>query len=255
MKLALYQGSSPAGDVAEAMQRIEGTLSAAARAGADILVFPELFLPGYNQMQTHQATAQPQGGAWEQSFGAMAKAARCGLCIGWAERAEGKIFNAASCFDASGEKLAHYRKQHLYGPVEKSIFVAGTADCTFEFLGIKTAMLICYDVEFPHRVRALRQQGVDLVLVPTANPIAFRAVSDTLVPARALENRLTIAYANFCSSENGLTYGGRSVIIGPDGESLATAGKGEALLVVDLAVIDALDATLLSTQLEDISSR
>jgi 5-aminopentanamidase len=217
-----------------------------------MVVFPELFLPGYNQMQSHQNLAQRQGGAWEFEFSRLAKSAGCGLCIGWAESAEGKVFNAASCFDAQGQKLAHYRKQHLYGPVEKSVFTRGETDCIFELKGKKAALLICYDVEFAHRARALRERGVELVLVPTANPIAFSKVSDTLVPARALENRFTIAYANFCGEENGLTYGGRSVIAGPDGEILAMAGRGEALLIVDLSVTNEIDASLLSTQIEDL---
>ncbi len=177
--------------------------------------------------------------------------AKCGLCIGWAERADGKTFNAASCFDAAGQKLAHYRKQHPYGPTEKSVFVAGNGDCIFEFNGKKTAILICYDVEFAQRVRGLHEYGVELLLVPTANPIAFDVVSDTLVPARAFESRMTIAYANLCGTENGLTYGGKSVIVGPDGAILAKAGRGETLMVVDLNAVDAIDPSLLSTQLQD----
>ncbi len=251
MKIAIYQGPSPQGDVIEALQKVETALSSAARFGAVMVVFPELFLPGYNQMQSHDAVAQVQGGVWEKDFSRLAKKANCGLCIGWAERADGKTFNAASCFDAAGQKLAHYRKQHPYGATEKSVFVAGDSDCIFEFNGKKTALLICYDVEFAQRVRALHEHGVELLLVPTANPVAFDVVSDTLVPARAFESRMTIAYANLCGSENGLTYGGRSVIVGPDGAILAKAGRGEALLIVDLNVVDAIDPSLLSTQLQD----
>ncbi len=253
MKLALYQGPSPQGDSAEALQRVERILASAALSGVGMVVFPELFLPGYNQMQSPHFEVQAVGGTWEQALSTMAAKYHCGLCIGWAEQADGNIYNAASCFDAMGAKLAHYRKQHRYGPVEKSVFAAGGSDCVFEWNGIKAAMLICYDVEFAHRVRALREMGVALLLVPTANPIAFHKVSDVLVPARALENRMTIVYANFCGMENGLTFGGRSTIVGPDGVPLATAGVGEALLIVDLGSIEQIDPSSLSTQLEDLS--
>ena len=46
MRLALYQGPSPAGDPEAAFATIEGKLLAAAAAGADMMLFPELFLPG-----------------------------------------------------------------------------------------------------------------------------------------------------------------------------------------------------------------
>jgi nitrilase len=76
-------------------------------------------------------------------------------------------------------------------------------------------------------------------------------VPNILVPARALENRMTIAYANYCGTEAGLSYGGKSVIVGPDAEVLAQAGIGETVLITDISVIHQIDPALLSTQLED----
>ena len=112
-------------------------------------------------------------------------------------------------------------------------------------------MLICYDVEFSHHVQALQEKGVELILVPTANPIAYKYVTEFSVPARAVENRMTIAYANFCGSEGNITYGGKSLIAGPDGVALASAGLGEVLLLADLSIIKTIDETLLSTQRHD----
>ena len=59
-------------------------------------------------------------------------------------------------------------------------------------------MLICYDVEFPEAVRRLALAGAGLVVVPTANMEGFEAVPRLLVPARAYENGLVVAYANCC---------------------------------------------------------
>ncbi len=69
MKLAVYQGPSPQGDETGALQRVEIILSAAARAGVALVVFPELFLPGYNQMQGHHAVAQVAG--WRVGTGVL----------------------------------------------------------------------------------------------------------------------------------------------------------------------------------------
>ena len=84
MKLALYQGPSPQGDADAVFSTAEAMLASAAVAGATMLVFPELFLPGYNQPEHHHPMAQPQGGPWEQRLGTLAKKAGCGITIGWA---------------------------------------------------------------------------------------------------------------------------------------------------------------------------
>jgi len=251
MKLALHQGPAVGGATEETFGVIGSRLAAAAAAGARMAVFPELFLPGYNRPDLHGALAQPRGGAWCRRLSDLARAAGCGLTIGWAEREGESVYNAASSFSATGEMLAHYRKIQLYGPMENAAFTPGCGYSLFDLDGVKTALLICYDVEFAQHTRALAERGVALILVPTANPAGFEYVSELLVPARAVEMRLTIAYANYCGTEGSLTYGGRSVIAGPDGRTLAAAGTGETFLVTDLSVAPAIPEPLLSRQLED----
>lgn len=250
-KLALYQGPAIGGDVEAGFIRIEQQLSAAALAGARMTVFPEVFLPGYNRPDLHSSLAQPLGGEWTTRLSALAKQTGCGITIGWAEEAGDKVYNAATCFDETGAQLAHYRKIQLYGPMEQASFEFGDSYTVFDLWGRKAALLICYDVEFPQHCIALAAQGVSMILVPTANPRGFEYVSHTLVPARAAEMRLTIAYANFCGREGDITFGGHSVIVGPDGKALATAGTGETLLVTDLTAIDGIDTKVLSQQQAD----
>ncbi len=217
-------------------------LQAAAAAGAQMLVLPELVLPGYNRPDLHQSLAQPLDGEWITRLRAMAQEAGCGLCLGWAERDGDAVYNAATTIGPDGVVLAHYRKIQLYGPMEQASFTRGDALCpAFTLAGLKASMLVCYDIEFPGHAAALARSGVDLVLVPTANPVGFDHVQRVLVPARAHENNAVVAYANLVGPEGDLTFGGLSVIAGPDGQPLATAGaRGEALLVVDLAAVDAI---------------
>lgn len=251
MKLALYQGPAIGGDIEAGFARIENQLSAAARAGAAMAVFPELFLPGYNRPDLHRNLAQPLGGVWSERLAGLARETGCGLTVGWAERDEDNVYNAASAFSETGDLLGHYRKIQLFGPMEKASFVAGESYTVFDFQGRKTALLICYDIEFPQHCRALADEGVSLVLVPTANPQRFDHVSRVFVPSRAAETGLTIAYANFCGSENGLGFCGQSLIAGPDAQVLASAGRGETLLVADLTPITDIAPDLLSLQRED----
>ena len=74
---------------------------------------------------------------------------------------------------------------------------------------------------------------------------------DALLPARAHEACLTIVYADYCGAENGLSYGGRSLIVGPDGAALGLAGRGEALIVVDMTAVDGLHPDRIGTQAAD----
>jgi predicted amidohydrolase len=234
MRVALHQCSSPAGDVTAAFAEIQRGLAIAAAGGADVCVFPELMLPGYNQPELIPKMAQTVGGAWEQTCCDLARTAGCGLILGWAERDGNTLWNASSFYDAQGRKQAHYRKQHLYGPQEKALFTPAQGDCIFTLAGRCCALLICFDVEFNERVTKLAAQGVDVIFVPTANPAFDRDVSDITVRARARDNCVTIVYANFCGYEDGLEYAGTSVVAGPDGALHLRLGDQPATVIVDL---------------------
>lgn len=251
MKIALYQGPPTNGDVEGTLSRIKSQLQAAAMAGASMVVFPELFLPGYNRPDLHSRLAQTKSGAWMDQLSSMAASFKCGLTIGWAERDQDTIYNAATCIDAKGDMIGHYRKIQLFGPMEQQSFAAGSTYCTFDLGGIPTALLICYDIEFAPHVRALAEAGVKLILVPTANPQGFEHVSRLMVPARAAEMSVAIVYANYCGTENGLSFAGRSLIVGPHADPIAQAGTSETLVIA--TITDPADAALLSTQLHDFT--
>ena len=104
----------------------------------------------------------------------------------------------------------------------------------FDLDGVRVGILICYDVEFPEAVRALALAGADLVAVPTALMRPYQVVTRTVVPTRAYENQVYVAYANRCGSEGELTYAGESCVVGPDGADLARAGSGEELLLAEI---------------------
>lgn len=247
MKIAVLQSNSPAGEPDRAFSELGCALNAAGAAGAAVLVAPEAYLPGYNAGNIPDL-AQPNTGGWLTRLSTLCKAANCGLVMGYAESDGGLVFNAAVAIDASGNQIAHYRKIQLYGAREAAIYAPGDAYCTFDLVGSKAALLICYDIEFAHHVAALAAMGVEIILVPTANMQPFTHVAAHTVPAMAANYGVSIAYANYCGVEGDLTYVGSSLIVGPHGEVLAQAGNGPALLIVDLP--DA-DPARLSTQAID----
>ena len=247
MRIAVHQGPSPHGAREAGLAMIGRSLGAAAAAGADVLVMPEIFLPGYNQPGI--AVAARSAADWAGLIGPRVAAAGAALVIGLPEAAEGAVFNAALAFGPEGQLLATCRKVQLYGPREAALFRPGDSLVTVDIGGMRCGIMICYDVEFAPHVAALAARGAGAILVPTANMMPFTHVGDHTVPAMAANHGLAIAYANFCGSEGDLTYAGGSVIAGPHGEVLARAGAGPALLIADLPPRD---PARLSTQAADL---
>lgn len=249
MKLGLYQCPSPAGDLAAGLARVDEALGEATKAGVDMLTLPEMFLPGYNADPTPQPEAWPQVQA---DLAALVAQHGIGLTIGLADYQDTGIGNAAFAFGRDGGLLAVYHKVQLFGPREKVLYVPGDRLLSFDFEGVTFGLLVCYDVEFPEHTRALARAGAQALLVPTANMMPFVNVNEVTVPARALESGLTVVYANYCGVEGDLTYTGRSLIVGPDGRTLATMGEGSGLIVADLPAADGSGLeTPVSTQFED----
>lgn len=247
MRIAIWQGPSPEGDRAAALATIGAALAAAGAMGADVLVTPEVFLPGYNQPDPAKAALAPEDPLFDTIADAC-RAAGCALVLGFAEAAE-CLYNSAIAIGADGTILARYRKMQLYGPREMALYHPGRAYCTFDLNGTSTALMICYDVEFAPHVAALAAQGVTLILVPTANMEPFSHVIRHSIAAMAADHGTAIAYANYCGVEGDLTYLGGSLIASRTGDVLAQAGQTPTLLITDLPPTD---TARLSTQAADL---
>ena len=112
------------------------------------------------------------------------------------------------------------------------------------------AILICYDVEFPEAVRACALRGAQLIVTPTALKQEWAFVAWNMVPTRAFENGVFVAYANYCGSENGFNYLGESCFAGPSGILTVTADK-EILLKADLDLAEIETSRRTLTYLDD----
>lgn len=250
LTLALWQtphASAPASGLA----RLEAAAAQARAAGAHWLVTPEMYLSGY-LIDPALLAARAQPAEAGLALAAIAWRHRIGIVAGFPERQpHGLPYNAAIAVAPDGETLATYRKTHRYGAADRQRFSAGDrAPAVFDWQGWQLGLLICYDVEFPETVRGLALAGADVVIVPTANMEPFDEVQRVLLPARALENRVGLAYANACGAEGGTVYNGLSTACGPTGEVLAQAGRDEALLTATYTRA-ALDAARQTSPLRD----
>jgi 5-aminopentanamidase len=237
MKLGLWQTAGFPADVAANLTALESTAGAAAAAGASLLLCPECWLCGYNIGAAVADLAEPADGASAHQIAAIAQRYRIALAYGYAERDPGssRIFNAVQVIGADGAVLGHYRKTHLFGPAERAAYTPGVQFAPpFEFGGFRFGLLICYDIEFPEPARSLVLSGADAVLVPTALSDEYGVVPSVLVPARAVENQIHVAYCNHAGIENGMRFLGASCLIGPDGKAIVAAGTDDALIVGEI---------------------
>lgn len=258
IRLALYQGERPVGTRAAMesnLEKLEEVARKARRFEAQLLGLPELYLTGYALgWQQVQELAEPTDGPALTRVAQIAQVHRIAVIFPYAERerrADGeRFYDSIAVVDPEGKTILNYRKTHLFGQAERDNFSRGAGPwAVVEIAGFPVGVLNCYEAEFPELSRILAVKGAKLVVIPTAADyyytladgskakIPYPDVSRKMIPTRAYENNIFIAYANRCGRENrGIHqwhYRHNSVIAGPDGELLLAAREEETLLVGD----------------------
>ena len=237
-RVAAWQCQPRPLDLAGNLRRLDEICAQAAAERVEVLVTPEMFTSGYGLTPEQVLTlAEDAGGPTENAVAQIAQRHRLAIVYGHPERAAAAgAYNAATLVGPDGVVRGRHRKVHLFGDVDRRLFVPNPAPpAAFDFDDARVGLLICYDVEFPEAVRRLASDGAQTVLVPTANMAGFEVVQQVLVRARACENGCGVVYANYCGADDLFEYNGLSLICGPDGEVLAQAGvESEELIVADL---------------------
>ncbi|MEV5439650.1 carbon-nitrogen hydrolase family protein [Streptomyces sp. NPDC052682] len=238
MRTALLQSSGRPGSVVENLKVLDEAAGRAAAAGAGLLVAPEMFLTGYAIGDDIARLAEPADGDSADAIAETATRHGVAIAYGYPERAGDTgetIYNSAQLISADGTRLANYRKTHLFGCFERDHFTPGEQPVVqAELDGLRVGLMICYDVEFPENVRAHALAGTDLLLVPTAQMHPFQFVAESLVPVRAFENQMYVAYVNRVGAEGEFEFVGLSTLAGPDGVARTRAGRGEELVLADV---------------------
>ena len=235
MRTALLQSSGRPGSPVENLKVLDEAAGRAAVAGAALLVAPEMFLTGYAIGDDIARLAEPADGDSADAIGEMASRHGLAIAYGYPERDGEAVHNSAQLISADGARLANYRKTHLFGCSERDHFTPGEKSLVQARLGgLTVGIMICYDVEFPENARAHALAGTDLLVVPTANMHPFQFVAEAMVPVRAWENQMYVAYVNRVGHEGEFEFFGLSALAGPDGIARTRAGRGEELVVADV---------------------
>ncbi|MFE6765923.1 carbon-nitrogen hydrolase family protein [Streptomyces sp. NBC_01423] len=235
LRTALLQSSGRPGSVAGSVELLADAARRAAATGARLLVCPELYLTGYAIGDDVPRLAEAADGPAARAVAEIAVRHGIAVHYGYPEREGDTLYNSAQLIGPDGTTLANYRKTHLFGDFEQHWFTPGGQPVVqAELDGVRIGLLTCYDVEFPENVRAHALAGTDLLLVPTALMHPFSFVADSLVPVRAFESQLYIAYVNRTGPEGEFDFTGLSCLAGPDGTVRARAGRGEELVTGDV---------------------
>lgn len=238
MRVGVFQCAAGDATPGDRLQRLAEAIN---RESLDLVVCPELFSSGYHAENQLSQNAETADGAFASQVAELARTSHTAIIYGYPERDGENLYNSALCIDSQGQKIATRRKLLLPPGFEARLFTPGIGRiAVFDLNGVRCAILICYEAEFPEAVRAVAMAGAQIVAVPTALAAQWHNVAYQLIPTRAFENGVWLLYANHAGEEFGLRYLGASCIIAPDGKDAARAGDEETLISarIDLKAVE-----------------
>ena len=237
MRIACAQYAIRDGEPETNLGRSLAWISAAAGAGADLVVLPELSNSGCDLPSRDTALGLAEGIPDGPTIRAWAEASReLGLLVvGGLLEAEGDdVYNSAVVAGPEG-LLGRYRKTHFWDR-EGLVYEPGRELPVFETPLGTIGLLVCYDAWFPEAIRTLAMRGAEVLCVPANAPDDWvpdeqRRGGLTMLGAHAIAganaNRMYVA----CANRVGDGYQGRSLIVAPSGGVLAFGGSDDEGLV------------------------
>lgn len=220
----------------------------AANNGAQIVCLQELYNAVYfaqNVKVENYNYAQKIGDAGTSKLQALAKELGIVLIVPIYEEAlPGLYFNTVLIYDANGDYLGKYRKNHIPdGPQyhEKYYFTPGDLGYpVFDTQFGRIAVGICWDEWFPEVARIFALQGASILFYPSAigtepdRPEYSSADAwKTVIRSHSITNGVFVAAPNRVGTEDEMTFYGNSFISDPFGTLIAEADDKEDILYAD----------------------
>ena len=233
LKVAGAQVNLTVGDLDGNEAIIAAAMDRAANSAADVLLLPELAIPGYPpedlvlrrdfvtaNIETLRRLAR-RSGAMTTVVGFLDFASGRGANATDAESRE--VANAAAVL-ADGEIKGVYHKIHLpnYGVFDEDrYFVVGDdPDRVWEMSGVPVGVSVCEDIwldDGPPSQQA--RNGAEVLLNINASPFhrGKAAEREEMLAARARADNASVVYLNMVGGQDELVFDGASVVLAPDG--------------------------------------
>ena len=244
LRVALAQINPTVGDLAGNSALIRANLKEGKKAGAHVIVFPEMILTGYpvEDLATRPSFQSASIKAVEQ----LAKDIESDGCgdlvgvVGYLDRNIGAPQNAIALIHG-GQIKARYAKRHLpnYGVFDEyRNFVSGDGTLVARVHGVDIGFAICEDIwQEAGMLADLAKRTPGLVLVPNGSPFERKkdGVRLSLVQKRAKEVGAPFAYVNMTGGQDDLVFDGDTIVVDASGKLLARAAQfDDQLLVLDI---------------------
>ncbi len=211
---------------------------------ADLLVFPELAVSGYEFKDRAElkALAEPFGdGPTSLLMKQLASRNKCTYVIGYPEKDGNHLYN--SCLMATADGALHnYRKIHLFSR-ETQLFNPGDGEPeVYETPAGNVGMMICFDWVYPETARILALKGAHIIAHPSNLVLQY---CQRAMFARSVENAVYTITTNRYGLEErvgrSLLFTGASQVVSPKGETLVKApdtGDSVQTVNVDLEIAE-----------------
>ncbi len=220
--LALAQLNPVLGDVAGNLKRAREARAKAALQGADVVMFPELFLIGYPPEDLVLKPAVQD--ACRQALDELARDTADGgpaMLMGLPWKEGDRLFNAIAALD-QGRITGVRFKVDLpnYGVFdEKRVFDSGPMPGPLPLRGMRLGLPICEDIWAAEVVECLSETGAEILLVPNGSPYRRAVVEERMnvAVARVAESGLALVYLNQVGGQDELVFDGASFGLNPGG--------------------------------------
>ena len=238
LRVALAQINPTVGDLVGNAALICTYTDQAKKAGADVIVFPEMVLTGYpvEDLALRASFRSASKAALAQLVNSLDPSIVC--VVGYLDQSPSGAPQNTVAIIYGSKVAATYTKRHLpnYGVFDEfRNFVPGDSTLVIRIKGVDIGIAICEDIWHSLSDLAVRKPG--LVLVPNGSPYERNKddVRLALVQKRAKEIGAPLAYVNMTGGQDDLVFDGDTIVVDAQGALISRAAQfQDQLLVVDI---------------------